>query len=111
MTIKQKTTIEKLIKLNQEMLMAEINHSKKTGIRHQPNKTYFKKLRKQKQLLSKTDETTLRLILEILLEETDEVTKPSDLKANEVDAYSKETMIEIIVSTRYLHEFLASGIE
>ena len=111
MTDKQKSTIEKLIKLNQEMLMAEINHAKKTGIRHQPNKTYFKKLRKQKKLLSKTDTATLRLILEILLEETDEITKPKGLKENELDTYSKETMIDIILSTRYLHEYLAAGIE
>ncbi|MGM0435880.1 MAG: hypothetical protein ACQEQA_02405 [Bacillota bacterium] len=111
MTDTQKRTIEKLIKLNQEMLMAEINHAKKTGIRHQPNKTYFKKLRKQKKLLSKTDEPTLRLILEILIEETDEITKPSGLKASDLDTYSKEEMIEIIVNTRYLHEFLAAAIE
>jgi len=91
--------------------MAEIEHARKTGIRHQPNKTYFKKLAKQKKLLKKTDLRTLRLILAILLEETDEITKPSGLKESALDTYSRETMIDFILSTRYLHEFLENALD
>jgi hypothetical protein len=111
MTDKLRRTIKKLITLNQKMLMAELKHAKETGIRHQPNKRYFKELKKQKTLLKKTDKDTLCLILSLILVETDELTRPSRLKRSALETYTKDQMISIIVNTRYLHEYLESALE
>lgn len=103
--------IEKLIKHNRRMYAAEIEHAERTGVRHYPNKKYFKELRKQKKLLSTLPLTDLRAILHMLHDVTDELTRPRQLKPSFIDRASKDEAIEMVLSVRYLHEFLDEILE
>ncbi len=110
MTNQQISHIKKLIKLNREMLMAEMKHAKATGIRHQPTKTTFKKRRKQKKLLNELEPETLHLILKLILETTDELTKPKGLNRQTLETLTKEEKVDMILNTRYLHEYLSEAL-
>lgn len=88
------------------MYAAEIEHAGRTGIRHYPNKRYFKELRKQRKLLGGMALTDLRAILHKLHGVTDELTRPKQLKPSYIDRASKKEVLEMILSVRYLHEFL-----
>ncbi|MFP4078533.1 MAG: hypothetical protein ACOCU5_02120 [Bacillota bacterium] len=101
-----KKAVRKLIKHNRRMLAAEMEHAEKTGVRHYPNKTYFKELRKQKKILDSLPLTDLREILHRLYEVTDELTRPRPLKPAFIDKASKEEAVGMMLSVRYLHEYL-----
>ena len=103
--------MKKLIKHNRRMYAAEMDHAEKTGLRHYPNKTYFKELRKQKKILESMARTDLRTLLHKLYAITDELTRPRQLKPSFIDRASKDEAIEMLVTTRYLHEFLGEILE
>ncbi len=111
MDVKLKKQIEKLAKHNRRMYAAEFEHAEKTGVRHFPNKKYFKELKKQKKLLASMRASELRPILHALYAVSDELTRPKQLKPSFIDRASKEEAVEMMLSMRYLHEFLDEILE
>ena len=98
--------IKKLIKHNRRMIAAEMDNAQKTGLRHYPNKSYFKALKKQKRILESMALSDMRTMLHALYQVSDELTRPKQLKPSFIDRASKEEAIEMVISMRYLHEFL-----